>query len=102
MQSTFDERNWLAWLVKVRILILTFLLGIELAVAQFTPTPVPMRLFLCTICFWYSLSLFYVLLLSLWQEHGPFLPHSDEHRSRVNERLSKLRVESSERLTAAR
>jgi two-component system sensor histidine kinase PilS (NtrC family) len=69
MQSTFDERNWLAWLVKVRILILTFLLGIELAVAQFTPTPVPMRLFLCTICFWYSLSLFYVLLLSLWQEH---------------------------------
>ena len=26
MQSTFDERNWLAWLVKVRILILTFLL----------------------------------------------------------------------------
>src|SRR5580704_1136243 len=69
MQSTFDERNWLAWLVKVRILILTFLLGIELAVAQLTPTPVPMRLFLCTICFWYSLSLFYVLLLSVWQEH---------------------------------
>jgi two-component system, NtrC family, sensor histidine kinase PilS len=69
MQSTFDERNWLAWLVKVRILILTFLLGIELAVAQFTPTPLPMRLFVSTILFWYSLSLFYVLLLSLWQEH---------------------------------
>ncbi len=69
MQSTFDERNWLAWLVKVRILILTFLLGIELAVAQFTPTPLPMRLFVSTILFWYSLSLFYVLLLSFWQEH---------------------------------
>ena len=36
MQSTFDERNWLAWLVKVRIIILTFLLGIELAVARLT------------------------------------------------------------------
>src|ERR1700683_2737008 len=69
MQPTFDERNWLAWLVKVRILILTFLLGIELAVAQFTPTPLPMRLFVSTILFWYSLSLFYVLLLSFWQEH---------------------------------
>jgi len=69
MQSTFDERSWLAWLVKVRILILTFLLGIELAVAQFTPTPLPMRLFVSTIIFWYSLSLFYVLLLSVWQEH---------------------------------
>jgi two-component system, NtrC family, sensor histidine kinase PilS len=69
MQSTFDERNWLIWLVRVRIVILTLLLGIELAVAQFTPAPLPMRLFISTITFWYSLSLFYVLLLSLWQEH---------------------------------
>jgi hypothetical protein len=64
MQSTFDERSWLAWLVKVRILILTFLLGIELAVAAMTPTPLPLRLFISTILFWYSISLFYVLLLS--------------------------------------
>ena len=69
MQSTFDERNWLAWLVKVRILILTFLLGIQLAVVQLTPSRLPMRLFLGTILLWYSLSLFYVLLLSLWSEH---------------------------------
>lgn len=69
MQSTFDERNWLTWLVRVRIIILTLLLGIELAVAQFSPAPLPMRLFVGTILFWFSLSLFYVLLLSLWQEH---------------------------------
>jgi two-component system sensor histidine kinase PilS (NtrC family) len=69
MHSTFDERNWLAWLVRVRIFILTLLLGIELAVAQFSPGPLPLRLFVSTILFWYSLSLFYVLLLSFWQEH---------------------------------
>src|SRR5271169_1938192 len=69
MQSTFDERNWLAWLVKVRILILTFLLGIQLAVAQLTPTRLPLRLFLSTMLLWYTASLFYVLLLSYWQEH---------------------------------
>src|SRR5947208_11328297 len=69
MQSSFDERNWLSWLVRVRIFILTLLLAIELAVAQFTPTPVPMRLFISTILFWYSLSLFYVLLLQVWTEH---------------------------------
>src|SRR5579864_2555670 len=69
MQSTFDERNWLVWLVKVRIFILTLLLAMELAVAEFTPSPLPMRLFLSTILFWYSISLFYVLLLSVWQEH---------------------------------
>src|ERR1700716_2524752 len=34
-----------------------------------TRTPLPMRLFISTILFWYSLSLFYVLLLSFWQEH---------------------------------
>ncbi len=69
MNSTFDERNWLVWLVRVRIFILTLLLAIELAVARFSPAPLPMRLFVATILFWFSLSLFYVLLLSLWQEH---------------------------------
>ena len=69
MQSTFDERNWLVWLVKVRIFILTLLLAIELAVAEFSPTPLPMRFFLSTILLWFSVSLFYVLLLSFWQEH---------------------------------
>ena len=68
MQSTFDERNWLTWLVKVRILILTLLLAIELAVAEFSPAPLPVRLFLSTILFWYSLSLFYMFLLPYWQE----------------------------------
>ena len=69
MQSTFDERNWLAWLVKVRILILTFLLGIQLAVAQLAPTKVPLRLFLDTILIWYAASFFYVVLLNSWREH---------------------------------
>ena len=70
MQSTFDERNWLAWLVKVRILILTILLAsIQLAVAQLTPSRLPFRLFLSTMLLWYTFSLFYVLLLSFWKEH---------------------------------
>jgi two-component system, NtrC family, sensor histidine kinase PilS len=69
MQSTFDERNWLSWLVKVRILILTFLLGIQLAIAELTPTRLPLRLFLGTMVLWYTLSLFYVILMSFWREH---------------------------------
>src|SRR5271169_2134585 len=69
MQSTFDERNWLAWLVKVRILILTFLLGIQLALAHLAPTRLPVRLFISTILLWFALSIFYALLLSFWQEH---------------------------------
>ena len=69
MQSMFDMRLWLAWLVKVRIIILTFLLGIELAIARLTPSPLPLRLFINTILLWYTISIFYLLLLSFWQEH---------------------------------
>ncbi len=69
MQSMFDERLWLAWLVKFRILILTFVLGIELAVAQLTPTPYPLRLFITVVTLWYVISAFYILLLSFWQEY---------------------------------
>jgi two-component system, NtrC family, sensor histidine kinase PilS len=69
MQSTFDERNWLVWLVRVRVLILTLLFAIELAVAQFSPAPLPMRLFISTMLLWYGLSFFFVVLLSLWREH---------------------------------
>jgi two-component system sensor histidine kinase PilS (NtrC family) len=69
MQSTFDERNWLAWLVKVRILILTCLLAIQLIVARLTPSTLPLRLFVGTMVLWFALSLFYAQLLSMWQEH---------------------------------
>jgi len=69
MQSTFDERIWLAWLVKVRILILIFLLAIQLAVAHLTPAPLPIRLFVSTILLWFALSIFYTVLLGFWQEH---------------------------------
>ena len=69
MQSMFDERLWLAWLVKVRIIILTFLLGIELAIARLTPSPLPLRLFINTILRWYTISIFYLLLLSFWEEY---------------------------------
>jgi two-component system sensor histidine kinase PilS (NtrC family) len=68
MQPMLDERNWLAWLVKVRIIILTFLLGIELLVAQFTASSVPVRLFVSVVLLWYTLSIFYVVLLSFWSE----------------------------------
>ncbi len=69
MKSLFDERLWLAWLVKVRIIILTFLLGIELAIAQLAPSPFPLRFFVHAILLWYTISLFYLFLLSFWQEY---------------------------------
>jgi two-component system sensor histidine kinase PilS (NtrC family) len=68
MQSIFDERLWLAWLVKVRLIILTLLFGIELAIARLTPNPFPLRLFINAVLLWYTISIFYLLLLSFWEE----------------------------------
>jgi two-component system, NtrC family, sensor histidine kinase PilS len=68
MQSMFDERLWLAWVAKVRIITLTLLFGIELAIARLTPNPLPLRFFITVILLWYTISIFYLLLLSFWEE----------------------------------
>lgn len=68
LQSVFDERTWLAWLVKVRILILTVLLGLELVLAQFTPIAFPFGLFVNAMVLAYTISVFHLLLLRLWGE----------------------------------
>jgi two-component system sensor histidine kinase PilS (NtrC family) len=69
MPTITDERNWLTWLVKVRILILMVLLAIELAVMRLTPNPLPVSPFLTGMMLWFALSLFFVFLVSVWSEH---------------------------------
>ena len=69
MHSISDERNWLTWLVKVRILILMVLLAIELAVIRLTPSPLPVLPFLTGMVLWFVLSLFFLFLVSVWREH---------------------------------
>jgi two-component system sensor histidine kinase PilS (NtrC family) len=69
MHSITDERNWLTWLVKVRILILMVLLAIELAVIRLTPSPLPILPFLTGMVLWFALSIFFLLLVSVWNEH---------------------------------
>ncbi len=69
MHSISDERNWLTWLVKVRILILMVLLAIELAVIRLTPNPLPVLPFLTGMVLWFVLSLFFLFLVSVWREH---------------------------------
>jgi two-component system, NtrC family, sensor histidine kinase PilS len=71
MQSAFENRVWLTWLVKVRILILTVLLGMELVIAQFTPVAFPLRLFADSILLAYTISAFYLVLLRFWDELKP-------------------------------
>ncbi len=68
MDLIVEQRRWLAWLANVRIIVLTFLLGIQLAIVRLTPTALPLRPFIASIVLWYTLSLFFLLLASIWRE----------------------------------
>lgn len=68
VQSVFEERNWLAWLVRVRILILTLLLGLELVLAEFTPVAFSLGLFVNAMLLAYTISVFHIVIQRLWQE----------------------------------
>src|SRR3989304_3556929 len=71
MGSAGQVRDWLSWLVKVRILVILFLLGIELVVRQFAPSPVPIKYFLTLVLLWIALALFYAILRVV--ERDPYL-----------------------------
>ena len=64
----FDERTWLSWLVKVRIIIITFLLGIGLAIVRLTHTNVPERAFVSIILLWYTVAVFFLVLNTIWED----------------------------------
>ncbi len=67
--SQFNERTWLTWLVKVRIIVITFLLGIGLAIIRLTTNNISQFGFVSVIVLWYTISVFYVLLLSIWDDY---------------------------------
>ena len=71
--EALDQRQWLLWLIRVRIVIITFLLGIELTVVQLTLPQTSLAWlgsaqgfwFVSAVVIWYALTLFFALLLKL-------------------------------------
>src|SRR6185369_57041 len=68
MPAEFNERTWLTWLGKVRIVIITFLLGIGLAITTLTRTNVDVRAFGTVIAVWYTVAVFFILLRTIWDD----------------------------------
>ncbi len=65
----FNERAWLSWLVKVRVIAIACLLAIELLIVTLTPNNVQVRLFETVIIAWFTVSFLFMFLASIWQEH---------------------------------
>lgn len=66
--KSFNEWTWLEWLVKVRVIVITFVLAIELAITNLTVTNVNRPLFVTVILLWYSISALHILLVALWYD----------------------------------
>src|ERR1043166_3698531 len=66
MATEFNERVWLTWLVKMRVLIITILFVLEMAIVKLSlvPTPVPVNLFIAVIFSWYTVAaIFYATVV---------------------------------------
>jgi two-component system sensor histidine kinase PilS (NtrC family) len=69
MSHDHNQRNWLNWLVKVRILIISCLVAIEMAITRLTPTHVSEHAFLAAVLAWYGASALWLILLSAWPDY---------------------------------
>jgi two-component system, NtrC family, sensor histidine kinase PilS len=68
-ETRFNERAWLTWLVKVRVIVISFLLAVELLIVNLTPNNVPIHLFIGVVLVWYTVSVFFIVLSTLWREY---------------------------------
>ncbi|OFV97863.1 MAG: hypothetical protein A3F68_01805 [Acidobacteria bacterium RIFCSPLOWO2_12_FULL_54_10] len=71
-----DQKEWLSWLIRVRAVIITFLLGLQLTIQQVVQlqdlqaVQVPMDFFLAVMVFWYLLDLIFLILLKVNADHN--------------------------------
>ena len=63
MELNQNLGDWLRWLNRIRFLVITLLLGIVIILQQYTQVVVPIRYFVPLVILWYTLALFYVILL---------------------------------------
>ena len=62
-ESAHNVQEWLGWLTRVRLLVITFLLAIVLLLQDYTQLFVPTKYFMPLIVLWYTLAIFHVILL---------------------------------------
>jgi two-component system sensor histidine kinase PilS (NtrC family) len=55
--------EWLAWLTRVRFLLITLLMAVVVILQEYAQLAVPTRYFLPLIILWYTLATFYAILL---------------------------------------
>ena len=62
MERMHNANEWLPWLGRVRFLIITVLLGVVIAIYQFTTISLPLRTVFSLIALWYVLAAIHLML----------------------------------------
>jgi len=65
MESTTNPNEWLPWLGRVRLLSITFLIVVVVAIHQFTPIPIPTLALIPLAILWYALAVIYIVFLRI-------------------------------------
>ncbi len=67
--EALDQREGLYWLIRFRFVVITFILGIQLAVVRFTgSSTTPVKWFVAVIVVWYIFTIFFSILLRIWPD----------------------------------
>src|SRR5208283_1794827 len=65
MEQTFNRREWLEWLTKVRLLMIALILGVGVVWPQYIPSTGAPRLFLPIVILWITISILHLILVRL-------------------------------------
>jgi len=65
MEHTFNRREWLEWLTRVRLLLIGLILAVGVAWPQYVPSATSPRFFLPIVILWITISILHLILVRL-------------------------------------
>src|SRR5258708_3722351 len=68
MEQSFNRREWVDWLTRVRLLLIALILGVGVVWPQYVPSPASPRYFLPIVILWITIGILHLILVRLLPE----------------------------------
>src|SRR6201993_2852675 len=68
MEQSFNRREWVDWLTRVRLLLIALILGVGVVWPQYVPTNASPRYFLPIVILWITIGILHLILVRLLPE----------------------------------
>ena len=65
MEQSFNRREWVDWLTRVRLLLIALILGVGVVWPQYVPSPASPRYFLPIVILWITIGILHLILVRL-------------------------------------